>query len=119
MNIIFAVQNNQEWSSKVSSRFGRTEGYILYSEANNSMSYHSNKENIDAGHGAGIQAAQSVADLKAEVVITGGSMGPKAFDLLKSAQIKMFANVGEISVKEAYDKFLAGSLDEIFESDKK
>ena len=117
MNIVFAVQNNDDWSSKISSRFGRGNGFILYNEESKELSYHSNEENVNAGHGAGIQASQTVVNLKAEIVITGGSMGPKAFEVLKSANIKMFTKAGETSVKEAYDNFKNNIYSEILTSD--
>jgi predicted Fe-Mo cluster-binding NifX family protein len=118
MNIIFAVQNNDGWNSKISSRFGRTEGYIRYSEDLKKLSYHSNSKNVDAGHGAGVQASQSVVNLEANVVVAGGSIGPKAFDVLKSSGVKMYCQVGEISVKEAYDNFKNGLYNETLKSDK-
>jgi predicted Fe-Mo cluster-binding NifX family protein len=118
MNIVFAVQNNDGWNSKISSRFGRTEGYLCYSEDTNKLSYHSNSENVDAGHGAGTQASQSVIELGADIVITGGSMGPKAFEVLKAANKQMFTQTGEISVKEAYDNFKDGKYTETLKPDK-
>lgn len=108
MNIIFAVQGNKGWESVLNSRFGRAKGYICYSQENDKLSFHSNEENVNAGHGAGIQAAQAVANLEAEVVITGGSIGPKAFDVLKSADIKMYGHAGKISVKGALKNFKDG-----------
>jgi predicted Fe-Mo cluster-binding NifX family protein len=118
MNIIFAVQDNKGWESVINSRFGRAEGLIFYSQKNDTLSYYSNEENTNAGHGAGIQTAQAVLNLGTEVVITGGSVGPKAFDVLKSAGIKMFSQVGEISAKEAFENFKDGKYLPLSESDK-
>lgn len=118
MNIIFTVQDNNGWESIINSRFGRAEGFIFYSEENDTLSYHSNEENMNAGHGAGIQTAQAVLSKKAGVVITGGSMGPKAFDVLKSAGIKMYSQVGEIPAKEAFKNLKDGKYIQLSESDK-
>lgn len=117
MNIIFTVQDNKGWESALSSRFGRAEGYICYSQENDKLSFHCNKENVNAGHGAGIQAAQAVANLEAEVVITGGSIGPKAFDVLKNAGIKMYGSTGKISVKGALQNFKIGKYSQLSKSD--
>jgi len=118
MNIVFAVQNNDGWNSKISSRFGRSEGYMRYSESAKKLSYHSNEENVNAGHGAGIQASQAVVILKASVAVTGGSIGPKAFEVLNSSNVKVFSQVGEITVKEAYEKFKNNEYSLLAESDK-
>ncbi len=118
MNIIFAVKNSAEWHSEISSVFGRANGYIHYSEETDKISYHSNEENVNAGHGAGIQAGQSVVNLKADIVITGGSLGPKAFEVLKSAEIITYTQVGNISVKEAYENYKKGKYKETLKSDK-
>ncbi len=118
MNIIFTVQNNKAWDSIINSRFGRAEGFILYSEENDTLSYHSNEENTNSGHGAGIQTAQEILTKKAGVVITGGSMGPKAFKVLKSAGVKMYCQVGEIPAKEAFENFKNGKYSPLSESNK-
>jgi len=118
MNIIFTVQDNNDWKSKINSRFGRAEGFILLSEETKVLKFISNNENINAGHGAGIQAGQTVVNQKADVLITGGTIGPKAFNVLKTAKIKCFTQVGQISITEAYDKFTSGEFIEITNSDK-
>jgi len=60
-------------------------------------------------HGAGIQAAQVVASLGAQVVITG-NVGPNAFSSLQSLGIKIYVGAGGISVKDAIMRYLSGSL---------
>ncbi len=60
-------------------------------------------------YGAGIQAAQVVASLGAQLVITG-SIGPNAFSSLQSLGIRIYAGVGGISVRDAIMKYLSGSL---------
>lgn len=118
MNIVFAVQNNDGWNSRISSRFGRSEGYIRYSEDTKKLSYHSNEENVNAGHGAGIQASQSVVTLEANIALAGGSIGPKAFEVLHSSGVKVYSQVGEITIKEAYEKFKNNEYSLLAESDK-
>ena len=48
-----------------------------------------NTPNLNATQGAGIQAAESVAWLGVETLITGHG-GPKAFQVLSAAGIKVF-----------------------------
>src|SRR3989339_773758 len=103
MKIVFTATGKDK-SSNLDMRFGRAQGFILLDEDTKKISWHSNEQNIEAAHGAGIQAGQTVIDLGAEVVITGGDFGPKAYDVLQKAGIKMHTNVGSISINEAYNK---------------
>lgn len=95
----------------VDPRFGRAEGFILYDTETSEYSYHDNTENKEAGHGAGTNAAQKVADLGAEVVITY-HVGDKAQKVLDAQDIKVYQHVENITVEEAVNKFLNGELEE-------
>ena len=66
-----------------------------------------NKQNLQLPQGAGIQAAQRVAEHGAKMVLTG-NCGPKAFKVLKAAGVK----VGGISgtVKEAINQYKQGKI---------
>ncbi len=111
MKIAF-TSTGKNWDSPVDSVFGRAEGFLLFDEEKDDLSWYSNDENRKAGHGAGIQAGQNVAGLGAKVLITGGDVGPKATDVLKKAGIEIYASLGKKSVKEAYDAFHAGELND-------
>ncbi len=112
MKIVFTA-TGKDWDSNVDSVFGRAEGYILYNEEEKKLSWFSNEENRNSGHGAGIQAGQNVAGLGADVVITGGKVGPKAFDVLKKAGIMIYSGAGIKTVKETYNSYKKGELSEI------
>lgn len=109
MKIVF-TSTGKDWNAHIDSVFGRAEGYILYNEEEGKLSWFSNAENRNAGHGAGIHAGQNVTGLGADVVITGGKVGPKAFDVLKKAGIKIYENAGNKSVKEAFTAYKNGDL---------
>jgi len=104
MKILFSAKG-KEWDSELDPRFGRAQGFLLYNTESNQLSWQSNEENKNAGHGAGIQAAQNAADLKAELLITG-HVGPKADSTLKSSGIQVFAAETPCTVKEAYQQYL-------------
>ena len=55
-------------------------------------------------HGAGISAAQIVANEKAEAVISG-NLGPKAFDVLTSSGIDIYQAMPGMTIKEALVAF--------------
>jgi|SRR6056297_1735436 len=104
MKILFSAKG-KEWDSQLDPRFGRAQGFLLYDTDQDQLNWHSNEENMNAGHGAGIQAAQNAANLKAEVLITG-HVGPKADSTLKSSGIKIFTAETPCTIREAYQKYL-------------
>ena len=68
-----------------------------------------NKQNIQASAGAGIQAAQIVADHDADVLIAD-NCGTKAFMTLKAADIKLFVGL-DGTVREAIEFYKDGKLE--------
>jgi predicted Fe-Mo cluster-binding NifX family protein len=62
----------------------------------------------NAPQGAGIQAAQTVARLGAEAVLTG-HVGPKAFSTLQAGGIAVYTGASG-SVGEAIEQFVSGRL---------
>ena len=94
--------------SQLDPRFGRAKKFILVDAETGAFSTHDNTQNLNAAQGAGIQAAENVARLEAEVVITG-HCGPKAFRVLKAAGIKI-ALCESGTVAEALAEFKAGKL---------
>ena len=111
MKIVFSTQG-KDWDAKIDPRFGRAAGFLLFDKETGSLHWHSNEQNINAPHGAGIQAGQNVAKLGADVVITG-HVGPKAFSTLNNAKIKIFTTEANITIKEAYERFKQGKLSEM------
>ena len=66
---------------------------------------------VNAGGGAGIQAAQFVVEHGAQAVVSG-NFGPNAFATLKAAGLRMFIARGG-TVQELLDRFKAGELQEV------
>ncbi|MCF8111630.1 MAG: NifB/NifX family molybdenum-iron cluster-binding protein [Desulfobacteraceae bacterium] len=94
--------------SELDERFGRAACFILVDL--NTMSYEGveNTQNLNAIQGAGIQAAKTVVDHGAGVVITG-NCGPKAFAVLSQAGIHTITGVSG-KVKDVIEQYKKGEL---------
>lgn len=95
--------------SNVDPRFGRCPYYIIYDTESGSFEAVENKSRLASG-GAGIQAAQSISDMKVEAVITG-NVGPNAFRVLSAASVKIYSGATG-SIKNAIEKFKNGEYKE-------
>jgi len=111
MNIVITSRGNNE-GSEVDSRFGRCEYFIIYDTEDDSYNAIDNNAKNFA-HGAGVQAAQIVADLKADVLITG-NVGPRAFMGLEAAGIKVYS-FSEGTVSESIKLYKEDKLKPITE----
>ena len=99
---IAITANKSKPSAALDVRFGRCKFFILFDSETQEWEAYPNPA-IDASSGAGTQAAQFIANLGVEVVISG-RFGPNAFSALEAAGISMFeATRGNVDViLEAY-----------------
>jgi predicted Fe-Mo cluster-binding NifX family protein len=93
--------------SAVDSRFGRAAGFVIVDTDTMAADFINNDVAQSMGHGAGIQAAEAVARAGAGVVLTG-FVGPKAFQALSAAGIDVVQNMGDMTVKEAVERYRSG-----------
>ncbi|MBW7863518.1 MAG: NifB/NifX family molybdenum-iron cluster-binding protein [Candidatus Hydrogenedentes bacterium] len=107
MKIIVSASGNSP-DALVDPRFGRAAWFILIDSETGAFQAHENTQNLNAAQGAGIQAAQTVSRLGADIVITG-HCGPKAFKTLSAAGVKVFLSA-DGSVTEAVEAFKSGTL---------
>jgi predicted Fe-Mo cluster-binding NifX family protein len=71
---------------------------------------------VNAAQGAGIQAAQNISDLGADIVLTG-NVGPNAYKTLNAAAIRIFIVGKNIeTVEEAISEWESGTLQEVNEA---
>ncbi len=105
MKIAVAAEGN-ELKSKVSRRFGRTEYFIIYDIENGDFEA---VKNDSGGGGAGIKAGNLLASKGVEYAITGGGVGPNAYEALSAANIRPIGNF-EGTVEEAVKAFEKGEL---------
>jgi predicted Fe-Mo cluster-binding NifX family protein len=80
-------------------RFGRVPGFVLYDTESGEVRHIDNTANMDREKGAGIKAAQAVAQHGAEVLLTG-KVGPKAVQVLEKKDIRLEQGTGQ-TVREA------------------
>ncbi len=94
--------------SLVDPRFGRARYFLLVDTETGTFTAHDNVQNLNAPQGAGIQAAQTVVNLGAEVVLTG-NVGPKAFATLQAGQVAICPGASG-TVQQAVEQWRSGSL---------
>jgi predicted Fe-Mo cluster-binding NifX family protein len=87
--------------------FGRCPVFIFVDPETMSFEAISNPA-VGAPGGAGIQAAQLVVD-RGVIGVISGSVGPKAFGVLKAADVTVYS-FGEGTVREAIEAYKAGRL---------
>lgn len=109
MKIAFTAKG-KTWDSEIDPRLGRTPFILIFDEAKNELSAYSNVEVTEQAHGAGPLTVKKIIDLEPDVLITGNGPGKNAADVLVTSKIKLFTGAGEMSIKEAYDAYINGSL---------
>ena len=75
-------------SAAVDPRFGRCANFIIVDPESMDFEVVENSQNLNLPQGAGIQAGKTIANSRAEVLITG-NCGPKAFMVLEQAGIQV------------------------------
>jgi len=106
--IIVVSASGKFLDAEVDPRFGRAAFFIAVDSESGAFQAHDNVQNLNAAQGAGIQSAETVSRLGAEVVITG-NCGPKAFKTLSAAGIKIVVGA-QGTVAEAIEAFKSGVL---------
>jgi len=107
---IAITAHGEDRQATVDSRFGRADYFVLYDQEKDTWDTVPNTQNLEAAHGAGIQAGQSLAKTGANVLITG-HVGPKAFKVVNAANIAMYSlGTMDGTVEEALSAYQAGKL---------
>ncbi len=96
--------------SLVDPRFGRCNSFTLVSVTGNDIKEEKIIPNgaMNAMGGAGIQAAQTVANLGANAIITG-NLGPNAFNALQQTGLQIAIST-PIKVRDAVQNYIDGKL---------
>lgn len=94
----------------VESRFGRAAGFMIVDPETLEFEYLDNGSSQAMARGAGIQAAENVARSGAKVVLTG-YVGPKAFQTLQAAGVRIGQNMENLTVREAVEQYKTGQIE--------
>ena len=94
--------------SEIDPRFGRCRYFLVVDTETEAFEVLPN-ENAEMMGGAGIKAAQLVADLELSAVLTG-NIGPNAFEVLNTAGIQIMTGVTGI-VADAIEAYKQGQLE--------
>ena len=95
--------------AQVDPRFGRCQYFMIVDSESMQFEPVPNLA-VTSGSGAGIQAAQTIASKKAQVLITG-NVGPKAFQALSAAGISIITGASG-KVRASIEKYSQGLFSE-------
>lgn len=109
MKLAISISGNK-LESAFDPRFGRAAAFCLVDSETGEWTAHENPA-LSASGGAGVQAAQFIAKLGAQAVVSG-AYGPNAFDALSPAGIEMYlAPTSEtLTAADVLALFKAGKL---------
>jgi len=109
MKIAFTAQGVY-WDSLMDSRFGRTEFILVYDDETKEFTNFDNRSISNEAHGAGPKTAQKLFELDPDILITGNGPGGNAISVLSQTNTKIYFGAGDMTVKDAYEKFKNNSL---------
>ncbi|HPJ01796.1 MAG TPA: NifB/NifX family molybdenum-iron cluster-binding protein [Candidatus Limiplasma sp.] len=109
MKIAVSATGNS-MDSQMDQRFGRAASFIIVQTETMEFEALDNNASASAG-GAGISAAQMIADKDVKAVITG-NVGPNAMNVLKAASIEIYKGLNA-TVKENVEQYNKGTLEKI------
>lgn len=95
-------------------RFGRAIYFLIVDNKGKLVKAIKNT-GVQAMRGAGISAAQIVANEKVNIVITG-NVGPNAFMVLNTSGIKIFIGRSGMKAQDVFKEYQDGNLQEITEA---
>lgn len=90
-------------------RFGRAGGFVIVDLETMETEYVDNGSAQVRAQGAGIQAAETVVNSGAGVVLSG-FVGPKAYSALEAAGVKIGQGLDGLTVGQAVEKYKAGEV---------
>jgi predicted DNA-binding protein (UPF0251 family)/predicted Fe-Mo cluster-binding NifX family protein len=109
MHKIAVSSESPDLDGPVDPRFGRAAGFVIVDPDSMASEYVDNAASQGMAQGAGIQTAELMTRHGVGVVLTG-YVGPKAFQALSAAGIKIGQNLEDLSVRQAVEKYKTGQV---------
>lgn len=110
MTKVCVTSQGNNLDAPIDSRFGRCPFFVIVDTESMEIAT-LNNDAVGSAHGAGIRAAQRVASIGVDFVITG-TLGPNAFPALRAAGIHVLT-VRSGTVRDAVNAFKEGTLPEV------
>lgn len=108
---VLVTSQGDSIESLADDRFGRAAYFVIFDDNAKDPKVMRNP-GISSDHGAGVVASQAVSSEEVDVVVTG-HLGPNAINSLQAAGIRAYRLPGQVSVKAAYEAFLAEQLESL------
>ncbi len=105
---IAITSKGQNLQSEVDPRFGRAKYFIIYDTDAGTYEVIENAQDLNAVHGAGVQAGEQIIRSGAKVLLTG-NCGPNAFRTLQAGGVDVYTGVSG-TVFESINAFKEGKL---------
>ena len=110
MNKIAITSEGPSLDDPLDPRFGMAAGFVVVDLETMDIQYIDNGQSQVMAQGAGIQAAELVAQAGVSCLLTG-YVGPKAFQALSAAGIKVGQNLEGLTVRQAVERFKSGGIE--------
>lgn len=110
MKLIIPAVEAGNFETKVHENFGRATYFAVINSENDEIEFINNTAAAKSS-GAGVAAAQLCADQDIDVAVAY-HFGPKAYEALKAADIQLLELKEHKLIKEVYNDFQTGNLNE-------
>jgi predicted Fe-Mo cluster-binding NifX family protein len=111
MKTVAISANGKDIDADVEPRFGRARFFILVDPITQQWEPFDNLANLSSLQSVGVLTAKNLTRNQAVQTVVTGNCGPKAFEELKGAGVKVFLNA-QGTVRQALHKLRLGELEE-------
>lgn len=112
MKIAIPIEDKTGPSFNINDKFGRCPFFYLFDDDKSEITILDNEKSTQSAHGSGIQTSSLLAQNNVNVVIIK-QIGPKAQDILKKSNIKIYKSVDTNDVNKLVDMYKNNLLEEL------
>jgi predicted Fe-Mo cluster-binding NifX family protein len=111
MKTVAISANGTDIDARVEPRFGRARFFILVDPVTKDWEPVDNLANLSSSQNVGILTAKNLVKSRVVQTVVTGNCGPKAFEELRGAGVKVFFNAHG-TVRQTLNKLSSGELEE-------